>query len=82
MQTATIKEILETREFNRNFANSIGNLTYQKGEERLKEAADLGFTKTEDGEYLVKGNSKIDTALLNFRACSDKTFKEVIYERS
>lgn len=80
MKTATIKEILKTREFNRNFDNSIGDLTYQKGEERLKEAADLGFTRTEDGEYLVKGSGKVYTNLLNLRTCSDKTFKETIYD--
>lgn len=79
MRTATIKEIIETIEFNKNFADSIGDLTYRKGEERLKEATDLGFKK--DGEYLVKGSSKVYTNLLNFRMCSDETFKEAIYEK-
>ena len=81
MKTATIKEILQIRQFNTNFADSIGDLTYQKGEERLKEATDLGFTRTEDGEYLVKGSSKVYTNLLNFGMCSVETFKEAMYEK-
>ena len=74
-----LKEMLEIREFNKNFAKGVGEITYRKGENRLKQALDLGFIRTEDGEYLEKENNKISTALLNFRVCSDKTFNDAMY---
>lgn len=77
--TATaLKEMLEIREFNKNFATGVGELTHRKGEERLKDALDSGYKRTEDGDYLVREDNRIPTTLLNFRLCSDKLFNHAM----
>lgn len=75
---ATLKGMLETREFNKNFADGVGELVHREGEKRLKQTLDLGFVRTEDGEYFVKENNKISTRLLNCRICNEESWIKLI----